>query len=388
MVKMIKAISPDFKIDLNKIPTVKIKSIAFKNFKVFENVTFNFCRDDECENFTCFFGPNGCGKTTVLDAISIIFSKYDGRDIQRLTALLGKSVRHVDGVQRAVYDKDTDFLITAQIECSLGDYEVQLTKSGFIKDHPDALKEIIQRICFYAKFDQELHQFQLLRKKWNIFKELFGAVTGFSIEEITTPFNAEDSNLNSPQDDILRKYVLGFTIHKPNEIINHKECSAGERKIIKSFSTLLNKEVNPAIVCIDNAEMHVESGRHIQLIESMKKCFPQSQIFATTHSYQISRNFGNRNQLYDMRMIKANDIIKYEPWRLYVSDEIKDNISKIKSFATLKNKELYVLEGEQLVERCLNSKDDFNLRIDCEDFLEKIPSFFIEDIMYCYGSKK
>ncbi len=388
MEKTKKVETPDFKIDSNKTPIIKLKSLNFKNFKVFDDATFNFFEGNKCRNFTCFFGPNGCGKTTVLDAISIIFSKYDGRDILRLIALLGKSVRHADGNTKAMYDKDTDFLITAQIECSLGNYEVQLTKSGFIKDHPAEIKEIINRICFYAKFDQELHQFQLARGKWNIFKELFEAVTGFNIEETKTLFNAEESNLKSPQDDILRKYVLGFTIHKPNEIISHKECSAGERKIVKSFSTLLNKEMNPAIVCIDNAEMHVESGRHIQLIESMKKCFPKSQIFATTHSYQISRNFGNRNQLYDMRVIRANNIVKNEPWRLYAADEIKDNISKIRSFVSLKDKELYINHGEKLIERCLNRENDWNLKIDCENFLEKIPHFFIEDIVSYYGDKK
>ncbi len=84
----------------------------------------------------------------------------------------------------AIYtNKEDDFLLTASLETSLGDYEVEINKTGFVKDHPDKIKDIIGRICYFARFDQELHQFQLNRKSWKLFKDLFEAVTGFKIEE-------------------------------------------------------------------------------------------------------------------------------------------------------------------------------------------------------------
>ena len=170
---------PDFKIEESKIPEVKIKSIHFENFKAFEDYTFDFQdKKGKCKSFVCSHGPNGTGKSTILDAIAMIFSQYDGRELPHLIALLGKSVRHVDGNQKAMYDKKSDFLITADIQSSVGDYQIKINKSGFIKDHPAEIKAIISRICFYAKFDLELHQFQLLRSKWSIFKNLFEAVTG------------------------------------------------------------------------------------------------------------------------------------------------------------------------------------------------------------------
>ena len=46
--------------------------------------------------FSCLFGPNGCGKTTVLESIVSIFSNYDNYDRVRLQALLGKLVRHIE----------------------------------------------------------------------------------------------------------------------------------------------------------------------------------------------------------------------------------------------------------------------------------------------------
>ena len=376
--KMRNIVFPDYKIDSSEIPFIKIKSIHFKDYKAFDNVFFDFTDNNECQKFICFHGPNGCGKTTILEAITLIFSKLDGREENNIKALLGKSVRHVEGNQTAIYD-NSDFLITANIQSSIGDYEVQINKTGFVKDHPQQIKDLVYRICYYARFDQELHQFQLVRSKWNLFKELFQAITNFEIEEKEDIFSASN---DTTQSEIVNKYVLGFWIKKPDETISHRECSAGERKIIKSFSTLLNKEYMPSIVCIDNAEMHVESGRHLNLIASMKKCFPDSQIFATTHSYQISRNFGNKKQLYDMRLLKSSKIVKEEPWRLYIIDEIKDNISKLSSITKDKNlANKYIEECNNLIKKILVCEDKDAIIVESCTILKKSLELYVNDMV-------
>jgi AAA15 family ATPase/GTPase len=378
-------IAPDFKIDANKIPDVRIKSIRFQNFKAFDDASFNFVDNGECLPFICFHGQNGCGKTTILETITLIFSRFEGREESHLRALLGKSVRHIDGKQKAIYNDD-DFLITANIHSSMGDYEIQINKKGFIKDHPADIKDIIYRLCYYARFDQELHQFQLNRQQWPIFKDLFEAVTGFVIKEKMSVFNESSDPI---QAEILNKYVLGFLIHKPDEIISHNECSAGERKIIKSFSTLLNKEYMPSVVCIDNAEMHVESGRHINLIESMKRCFPNSQIFVSTHSYQISKNFGNKHQLYDLRLLKVSDFIKSQPWRLYVADEIKDSISKLRSIVSQKElAQSYIVDGNALIEKCFTDISGDCIISELLEFIRKVSNLYVNDLVSYYSSTK
>ena len=376
---------PDFKIDPSQIPDIRVKSIRFQNFKVFDDVTFDFIDDDKCKPFVCFYGPNGSGKSTILDTISLIFSRFDGREEQNIKALLGRLVRHVNKNQDAIYNND-DFLITAQILSSIGDYEIQINKKGFIKDHPDNTKEIVYRLCYYARFDQELHQFQLIRQQWGLFKDLFESITGFEIEEKQGIFNESSDPV---QAEILKKYVLGFWVRKPDETISHKECSAGERKIIKSFSTLLNKEYMPAVVCIDNAEMHVESGRHINLMESMKRCFPNSQIFVTTHSHQISKNFIDRKQLYDLRLLKASDLIKQEPWRLYVADEIRDNISRLKSMTTnIEQVKNHIVSGNSLVKKCFDDINSVCIIESAEDFFKKTSTLFVKDAVSYYSSTK
>jgi ABC-type lipoprotein export system ATPase subunit len=370
---------PDFKIDKDKIPSIQIRSIRVQNLKGYKDYTFDFSDGLSCKPFVCFHGPNGTGKTTILDIIQLIFSRFDNYEEDRLSALLGKSVRHEDGNMNGIYGDD-DFLITATIQkpSAIGHpvtYQVKINKTGFIDDHPDSIKEILYRLCFYARLDQELHQFQLNREKWPIFKELCEAVTGFEIEEKKNVFDMSEDPI---QADLLKQYVLGFWVKKPHEKISHTECSAGERKVIKSFSTLLNMEYTPKIICIDNVTMHVELGRHIALIESIKKCFTDSQIFATTHSYRMSRNFGDKNQMYDLRLINNSTMGELE---FQLIDELEDCISKLQSFTT--NEDIVkeeIEKGKQLIEICKKGNIDVSFCTEVELFIKRVVHLHIIDM--------
>jgi predicted ATP-binding protein involved in virulence len=382
---------PDFEMN-EDVGLIQLKRIRLENFRAYEDFELDFAKEDEIEKFACYIGPNGCGKTTILEAIQMAFSSYDGYDLRRLVALLGKNIRHVDGSANTIYSSylaasnddvslDEDFKITADIAYSGGDYQVVLTKRGFGKnDHPEEVKEILGRLCFFARFDQELHQFQLNRGKWEEFKDLFESVTGFTVEEDVSLFNSSsDPRIARSAEE----YVLAFNVQKPNEMISHKECSAGERKIIKTFSTLLNKDYAPAILLVDNVAMHVESGRHLGLIEAMKRCFPDTQIFTTTHSYHISKNFGARHQIYDIRFMNESEKVNNEKWRLYFADEIKDAMSKVESMTNISDE-----QRSDLINRSTtllaNYVSEEDLKDQTSSLLKEITELYLEDLKEYY----
>jgi AAA15 family ATPase/GTPase len=396
---------PNLRVEDMPVPATMIKRIHFQNFKAFDDFEINFL--DYNQNpiqFSCLFGPNGCGKTTVLEAIVSIFSNYDNYDNVRLQALMGKLVRHVEDSTLAymstevldqskeLYEKSNDvskiennddFLVTVDIACEIGNYTIKLTKNGFVQDHPQYMKAVLPRILYNARFDQELHMFQLAREKWPLFKKLFEAVTGFTIEEKKNIFEYSEDPI---QEEMFQKYVMEFNVHKPDEIISHKECSAGERKIIKSFSTLLNKEFVPKIILIDNIAMHVESGRHLELVKALKTSFPNSQIFATTHSHNISKNLGNRIELHDLRFIKMGGLMRKEPWRIYLQDDIKDHIFKLKSLS-LKDDIINTLLqiGYDLNEQCEKNPDGVKLTENAISYMQKIVGLYVEDTVKYYS---
>ena len=365
---------PNFK--ESNMPFVRLKEIDITNYKIFDKYNMNFVNEGQTSRFACFIGPNGCGKSTTLEIIQTLFANYDAYDALRLRNLLGRCVRHVDGDDKSGIYGDSDFCIKAKLESSFGDYEVVLTKRGFKKGHPEKIQHLAMRMCYFTRFDKELNKFQLDRSKWTIFKSLFEAVTGFEIEEEETAFSIGDSRIE-------KEFVFGFYVHKPNETIHYKECSDGERKIMKSFSSLLNLEYTPPIILIDNVEMHVESGRHLALIQAMKRCFSDSQIITTTHSYHISRNFSHKNQVYDLRLLSCSEVFRKEPWRLQVSDEIKDALVRVKTLQDIKTEELQIM-GDALLKQCredFKEHDKVKFTADVHRFISEVTCLFIKDLI-------
>ena len=141
---------------------------------------------------------------------------------------------------------------------------------------------------------------------------------------------------------------------------------------------------NPSIILVDNVEMHVESKRHIKLINAMKECYPNAQIFATTHSYHVSRNVSERSQVYDLRIIHSNDCIKKQPWRLYIIDEISDALVKLENLflSDPQDKKFLKEEGEKLLQCCFSNDYDVNyLKDDVKEFIGAVEEIYIENLI-------
>jgi predicted ATPase len=362
---------------LNSVPEIRIRSLHVRQFKAYDDFYFDFSNGSDIKQFVCFIGENGTGKSTVLNVIQMLFQRYDGYSEQRMLAKFGACVRHTNHKTHAMYT-DEDFLIEAEIESEYGNYTVCMNKRGFVHDHPQEIKQILYRLCYFARFDKELDQFQLIRDKWDYFKDLFESVTNYEIEEISDVF----SSSSDPEEEAMaEKYVLGFTVKKPFETIFHRECSNGEKKVIKSFSTLLNLEIQPRIILIDDIAMHVALGRHMALIEAMQKCYPKSQIFSTTHSYRMMKNLKKIKEIYDLRIIHANTIIKAEPWRLRIIDEIDDAMYKIEDLDSVRKVDLYNIGKKLRDASTMYINDLHSYQQSVSDFLKEVSDIYVIGVM-------
>jgi energy-coupling factor transporter ATP-binding protein EcfA2 len=264
---------------------------------------------------TGLFGRNGVGKSTLLDAIGLLFRRYSGFDHERLATSMRRYIRNVkildvsgslgnalvedDNVQGGSFGETSNerFRIDAKFAVEDGrTYDVSIGNNpnqymwhnGTIvtpcKWHPDDIEKDIHAQCYVTTYDRDLNKFQLIKSRWAVFKELFTAVSGFPVSKDEA---VVDKDTDSRSLALIDQYVLGLRIEKPGEVITDRQCSDGEKKIIKNFTTLLNHEFIPSIILIDNVEMHVEIDRHMSLIRSIEKCFPDSQVVFTTHSEKI-----------------------------------------------------------------------------------------------------
>ncbi len=309
---------------MSNFKRVRISALRLKNFKSYEDYEVKFVDGAHIQRIVGLFGPNGTGKSTMLDAIGMLFNNYCGSDRERTMTSLNKYIRNVKNADVAgcTSEDDRNEFISTETSTFVieGDFLVEdgttytvavsndptfyvwsngsadgtsddaydrVFVTGLVKDHPPAVKRGLISHCYTTSYDKELNRFQLRKDRWDVFKKLFEAVTGFNVEKVDVDL---DEDLNFKERAALAnldQFVLGIKIEKPFETITERQCSDGEKKIIKNFTTLLNKDCIPSIILIDNIEMHVEIDRHLALLECVRACFPDSQIVYTTHSEKI-----------------------------------------------------------------------------------------------------
>ena len=355
--KTIDLLPPD--INESQLPKICLKSLELKNFGLYDHVVVDFTSKEPStvEPLTCLIGPNGCGKTTILNAVQMLFCKFGEYDEQRYKSLFTRYLRNVKEIS-SIKIEDQDLMVKGTFSISNGeDYDVCVTRqNGVVSFHPQSVSDFLPYFCFCARFDQELDIFQLKRSEWGRFKNLFEGITGYEIfEDITLFDQSEDTRLNN----LIRDYVLGFNARKEGNLIGHKQCSAGEKKIIKTFSTILNKVVQSRIILIDNAVMHVESERHLNVVKSIEECFVGSQIILTCHSEPVRRGFSNKNQIIDLRCMKINDANDF--WKIRYLDELIEMKEKVGACNDSHNHPYFMSAINYLIyELSKNDKIDMN----------------------------
>jgi ABC-type lipoprotein export system ATPase subunit len=343
--------------------------LELKNFGLYDHVVVDFTSKEQkiVEPLMCLIGPNGCGKTTILSAVQMLFCKFGEYDEQRYKSLFTRYLRNVKEIS-SIKVEDQDLMVKGTFSISNGkDYDVCITRqNGVVSFHPQCVSDFLPYFCFSARFDQELDIFQLKRSEWNRFKNLFEGIAGYEISEDVTLFDqSEDTRLNN----LIKDYVLGFNARKDGNLIGHKQCSAGEKKIIKTFSTILNKIVQPRIILIDNAVMHVESERHLNVVKSIEECFCDSQVILTCHSEPVRRGFSNKNKIIDLRCLKLDNPDDF--WKIRYLDELTEMKEKVNACTIdkLQYKKPYLIASIKNLIYDLNKKEKIDIDYVSKEFL-------------------
>lgn len=314
-----------------------LRQLRLSNFCNYENQVFNFVRDDGTPYpFVCFFGPNGVGKSTLLEAITMLTMNSTGRNNRHVQESLKKFVRnpdydpafeHMKGRSYAncyvsgMSDAELpDMLIEGTYVLNGKDYIVAMNQNGYTRNdfapippvdtEPEDAAQYLnsgpwgdnhltyrQRIAHFVTADSDLamSKFQLHYSQMEHFEAIISEIMRYKADCIVP------SGI-TPLDN---RYCTDFVITKKEHKIHFKRMSAGERKICKSFSDLLNlmhdlscpepgdikMEGWPRLLLLDNVEMHVYYDRHVTLVECLKRVFSQQQIFAATHSGVLIQRF-------------------------------------------------------------------------------------------------
>ena len=329
-----------------------LKQLKLVNYCAYENHTFDFTKADGTPyQYVCFFGPNGIGKSSILEAISMLTMNNAGRGESFVKQSLQKYIHDpdYDPMWQSFKDKKfwskekkrLDMLIEGAYIMDGKEYVVQLTQDGYARNDfaPISLEEddglefarsgpwgddhlaYRQRLAHFIKSDSDLslHRVQIHISQVKKFEKIISEITRYPVECL------ESLGMTAQEKSFCTDFLIKKTKRKTGKQyrIHFKRMSVGEKKIAKSFSELLNlmRALEyptpgqpsmpgwPRILLIDNIVMHIYFDRHITMIKSLMEVFNKQQIFATTHSgVLIPRFLNNEHDANKELMIDLDEI--------------------------------------------------------------------------------
>src|SRR5262249_33218670 len=129
---------------------MKIDSIEIENFKAVRKL-----RVDNLGDVVVLAGPNGCGKSCVLDAIRLVKSRYSAYRQQDESNLFFNefqvNINSPDEVRRLFYDRDKPIWVSIGI--SLAHSEIEFLR----KDPQKTIRDLLMKRVGGGRIESELH---------------------------------------------------------------------------------------------------------------------------------------------------------------------------------------------------------------------------------------
>ncbi|MCD6327074.1 AAA family ATPase [bacterium] len=311
---------------------IKIKKLSIRNFRCIGSLDLDFTDPDGAPlDLVVLAGPNGCGKTSVLEAIRIICDRKDPDDpaieevrvadirhgskryeidviLQSNASPVMKEPLHFAG---SIDNAPPAFEIGTDDPSSYKIWLIKLSQMPFgyltswrdqklvaslpISDEKrdgDAVSEEAERLFALQKKCKNLWLYSVmngldttsnpqvraiidpLEKVWKIFYP--GEMAEFFIRSV---------DLDDPESD----YNLYLRRRDGTEIpVN--DLSSGEIEVLTMAGWLTMNDYRGGIVLIDEPEMHMHVQWHRAIIRALRVLLPETQIIVATHSWDILKS--------------------------------------------------------------------------------------------------
>jgi predicted ATP-binding protein involved in virulence len=306
---------------------IKIRKIAFKDHPILRNLTLDFCgRDGKAVDTVIFAGENGCGKSTIVNAICnaldstfmglsriewekenvnhFVDIKYEDKGV-RCTDDAGMPMYGIVSLQR--YNEgepintifsDVDINFKTDLIKSVTSRNLDTVKGNVRSDinFPTGIKQLLVDI---QALDNDAIAHEVETNPNIAYKDL---KVEKRMSRFTNAFNkmfddlkySRVSNSNGHKDILFEKYGKEITID---------QLSSGEKQIVYRGCFLLKdrEALNGAFVFIDEPEISLHPIWQKKIMDYYKGIFTNaegvqtSQIFAVTHSPFVIHNENRKN---------------------------------------------------------------------------------------------
>ncbi len=336
---------------------VKVKKIEIINFKGIEHLEldFTYLDSDRVLDNIVFYGINGSGKSTVLEAIniSLIISAFYTVSLER-DDVEGILINYLSLGKEWIYDKKEKFTLKIEITYNQKSMSTLITfdRNNHLKWESNVEKELMknepftylssyrllnpsmvsqagdwnkidemEKDLFLKKFRQNLQQENSFPTLNLQFSNNYTTVKQYLVNLI---IDKKVGTLSTKNSEILEKIHASFKIFFPNKefleqlsregdvqdyrlmiknednsIVDLDQLSSGEREIIAFFTYLCTQAIGKSIIIIDEPELHLHDKWQSIILYAIHKVFPNIQLFLATHSETIHQSV-SESELFEL----------------------------------------------------------------------------------------
>ncbi len=287
-----------------------LAGIRLKNFCGYRNTKISFIdgKTEEIKRINVIFGPNGEGKSSLLEAIRLVSNPFVFKN-KESEMMIRKLIYHpdYDPTYAEFFPSDNTMEVEGVFDCNGEFKNVFISNEGIERCD---LEEKTRGYVYSVDADHPSHliRFQVASDWADKFLEIAKIVYGYKCE-LTTSVNETLKNMDGTEENVV--IYTDFVIHKNHTRVHYKRMSAGEKKIATLLSMLCDKYYMEAmdIILIDNVELHVYFLRHAAMIDKLLEVFPNKQFIITTHSGtmidHIAKTYG-QDKLYNLESLKGS----------------------------------------------------------------------------------
>lgn len=329
----------------------KLRNITIKDYKGFNDIDIDCTRPDGSVNqWTILLGENNSGKTRILKAIAEFLLERQSQNEKNASVVVPRVYGY--GVTR--YPSSGQNIKGILV----GDCATLLSANEKLVD----LEDFILQISFGDKNgDKNAHKILSLFQNVICKSELFPEIHGIKVEsDFTSDSLVSNKVLFNTEDGWYSFSELGFGYQSMLSWVVDL-CY----RLSKRYPDSSNPLHEPAIVLIDEIDLHLHPRWQRVIVPLLSEAFPKVQFIATTHSPFVIQSMENVN-LYVLNRdngkigLSRNDVKDFRGWSV---EEILMDVMKLE---------------EKIKSDYLNLKlDEYDDSIDNDDS-EKIESLYTE----------
>lgn len=304
---------------------MKIKEIELKNIGCIRHLHLDFN-----ENMNILCGPNGVGKTTIIESVASMFiyghptvKRNVAGDIGSLHAKIEvdghikdktieiKKFDPLESENAISFSDLTSKIISIKISRNFGYSKLAAIPSDQSRKQPTLWNETISGVTFDGV------------KGWFVNRYLYSAREGTLSEEQISNYHLAERCFSIINSQYRFSRVMGATndimVNTPHGEIYFEYLSSGFKSIIYLlFSTIkeiefrfkeqnLKAEDFDGIILIDEIEIHLHPEWQERIIHILKKTFPCAQFILTTHSPHVIQT-AEPNQVMALQLDENNNV--------------------------------------------------------------------------------